>query len=549
MRLFTNDCGVTDGLAGRGSLSRSRGGVQLSIVVAAFAFVLVSSVGGQSSKTTPGEPVDRAFTAFFNAFTFDDIMAATDAITRSGITFDDAYLRLKKGRTYSSEVATGVVEGQRREYGNVYHYSLDVPADYDPNRRYSVRIHLHGGVDARIVGGRRGTGANELPGDEPRIYILPTAWSRAPWWSEAQLANLRIILATAKHSYNIDENRVTLSGVSDGGTGTFYVAMRDTTPYASFLPLIGSIMVLGNPIYELDDLYPNNLLAKPFFIVNGGRDPFYPTGDVTPIVRYLRRGGVSVDYHPQPEGDHNTVWWPAVKAPFERFEREHARNPLPDTLTWQCGERDAFCRAHWLTIERLSSASGSEMRSDVNAVPMAALRRFGVRATGARVTSVSEGSNAQKLGLARFDVVLRVNGLPVGDDMDDVLEKCCTPGREVRVAVLRNKEAFELKGLYQPSTELEPTMTLLPRRQSRSGRVDLVKSGNTVRATTTGVAEFTLLISPDQFKFGEPMTVITNGQLSFTGLVDKSLSTLLKWAARDDDRTMLFGAEIHVTVN
>jgi hypothetical protein len=79
--------------------------------------------------------------------------------------------------------------------------------------------------------------------------------------------------------------------------------------------------------------------------------------------------------------------------------------------------------------------------------------------------------------------------------------------------------------------------------------VDLVKSGNTVRATTTGVAEFTLLISPDQFKFGEPMTVITNGQLSFTGLVDKSLSTLLKWAARDDDRTMLFGAEIHVTVN
>ena len=89
-------------------------------------------------------------------------------------------------------------------------------------------------------------------------------------------------------------------------------------------------------------------------------------------------------------------------------------------------------------------------------------------------------------------------------------------------------------------------MTLLPRRQSRSGRVDLVKRGNTVRATTTGVAEYTLLISPDQFDLTSPLTVVTNGHVSFTGKVEKSLLILLKWASRDDDRTMLFGAEIHV---
>jgi len=536
--------GLTDGSSARAST-----GVPLSIVVATLVFVLVSSVGGQSSNTLADDPVDRAFGAFFDAFTFNEMMAATDVIAKSGTTFDDAYGRLKKGRTYSENVPTGVVEGQRREYGSVYYYSLDVPADYDPNRRYPVRIHLHGGVDARVVGGRRGGEMARLPGDEPQIHILPTAWSRARWWSDEQLANLRIILATAKHSYNIDENRVTLSGVSDGGTGTFYVAMRDTTPYASFLPLIGSIMVLGNPVFELGDLYPNNLLTKPFFIVNGERDPLYPTGDVTPIVRYLRQGGVSVTYRPQPNGDHNTVWWPAVKASFETFEREHARNPLPDTLTWQCGEGDSFCRAHWLTIDRLTSTGGPEMRPDVNTVPMSALRRFGLRATGGRVLSISQGSNAEKLGLARFDVVLKINGRPVGDDMDDVLEKCCKPGKPIRVAVSRNQETIELKGLYQPSTELERTMTLLPRRQSHSGRVDLVKSGNTVRATTSGVAEYTLLISPDQFRFGEPVTVITNGQVSFTGVVEKSLPTLLKWAARDDDRTMLFGAEIHVAVN
>jgi hypothetical protein len=32
----------------------------------------------------------------------------------------------------------------------------------------------------------------------------------------------------------------------------------------------------------------------------------------------------------------------------------------------------------------------------------------------------------------------------------------------------------------------------------------------------------------------------------FDGRVEPSLATLLKWAARDNDRTMLFAAELHI---
>ena len=81
-----------------------------------------------------------------------------------------------------------------------------------------------------------------------------------------------------------------------------------------------------------------------------------------------------------------------------------------------------------------------------------------------------------------------------------------------------------------------------------SGRVDLVRTGNVVKATTRGVAEFTLLLSPDTFDFGQPVRVETNGHVAFEGMVDKNLTTLLTWAARDNDRTMLFGAELHVAV-
>ena len=61
-----------------------------------------------------------------------------------------------------------------------------------------------------------------------------------------QVVNLRAILDRVKRTYNVDENRVVLSGVSDGGTGAYYVAMRETTPFASFLPLNGYLMVLRN---------------------------------------------------------------------------------------------------------------------------------------------------------------------------------------------------------------------------------------------------------------------------------------------------------------
>jgi hypothetical protein len=43
--------------------------------------------------------------------------------------------------------------------------------------------------------------------------------------------------------------------------------------------------------------------------------------------------------------------------------------------------------------------------------------------------------------------------------------------------------------------------------------------------------------------------VIANGRTVFEGKVEKNLRTLLQYAAADNDRTMLFGAELHVTVN
>jgi predicted esterase len=80
----------------------------------------------------------------------------------------------------------------------------------------------------------------------------------------------------------------------------------------------------------------------------------------------------------------------------------------------------------------------------------------------------------------------------------------------------------------------------------RAGVVEAIRSDNTVTATTYNVRRFTVLISPDAFDLRRPVRVIANDETRFEGIVRPELGTLRKWAARDEDRTMLYAVEITV---
>jgi len=427
------------------------------IVLVLFAFVLtLTAAQGHTAR------IDAAFQKFWLADSPEQATRLADDVVNSGVPFDDALARLKAGRRYTSQ-QPGVVKLMNKTSDGVEHnFAVNIPDGYDPARKYQVRFQLHGGVDGRTDNQPRGSGAiGQLAGAE-QIYVLPYSWRDAPWWSDDQVLNFDAIVDQLKRKYNVDENRVVVAGVSDGGTGAYYIAMRDTTPFASFLPLNGFIMVLANDSIDDGQSHPANLRNKPFFVVNGGRDRLYPTSVVEPFTRHLMRNGVTIDYRPQPEGEHNTAWWPQVKDVYEKFVADHPRDPHPDVLTWTAAVNTGHNRAHWLVIDEWGKRTGEAATlPDLNNVPAAG----------------------------------------------------------------------PLFGNLKPA-----------------GRVDLVRKGNTVEASTKGVGAFTLLLSPDKFDFGKPVTVIVNGHPGFEGRVERSVKTLLKWAAVDNDRTMLYGAELKIKV-
>lgn len=427
----------------------------------ACSILLVASPFARAQSTR----VDSAFEKFWAADSPTEAGRLADDVVKSGVTFDDALRRLKLGRTYTAQ-KTGVIVLKNRTADDVEHYyAVNVPPGYDATRRYQVRFQLHGGIGARPDNKPRGTGEiGPLAGAE-QIYVLPYAWEDAPWWGNDQVLNLNAIVDSLKRTYNIDENHIALAGVSDGATGAYFIAMRDTTPYSSIIPLNGFIMVLGSD--EIDDghIFPNNLINKPLFVVNGGQDRLYPTRSVEPFTLHLMRAGVAIDYHPQPQGEHNTKWWPDIKDVLERFVADHPRNPHPDKLTWQAAD-PAHNRAHWLVIDEFGAAPGEAKElPDANVV------------------------------------------------------------KEVETSTGEPPILFESKN---------------------SGRVDLVRTGNSVQATTKGVTTFTLLLSPDKFDFNRPVKIVANGREVFNARVGRDLSTLMKWAARDNDRTMLYAAELKI---
>ena len=504
-------------------------------------------VGGQAAQPTN---IDAAFANFWRAASPQEAAAATDRIVASGVGFDEAFRRLRQGRIYSRDVPRGVVQGSYRSDAGEYFYSLDVPESYDPDRRYQVRVQLHGGVGRYEDNKPRGSGsAGRLSGSE-QIYVMPYAWRDAPWWSGRQVANLRAILDVVKRTYNVDENRVVLSGVSDGGTGAYYVAMRDTTPFASFLPLNGFMMVLRNEMSGADgDLFPHNLVNKPLFIVNGGRDPMYPTSIVDPYVDHLKKGGADLEYRPQANAGHDTSWWPEVKDSFEAFVAAHPRRPLPDALSWESGPPDIPGRAHWLVIDRLAARTADDPPlPDLNRRSTPPVLDFGVGSSGTRINRVWAGSNAEQIGLQSGDVVVSFNNqpTPAGTDVAELLGNY-PAGRPLLLTVERGGKSVRLTGRYAPTLLPGETAFMFP-MQRDSGRVDLVRSGNTVQVTSRGVSAFTLLLSPDQFDLDRAIRVVVNGRTAFEGPVQKNVRSLLKWASRDNDRTMLFAAELPVEV-
>jgi membrane-associated protease RseP (regulator of RpoE activity) len=157
------------------------------------------------------------------------------------------------------------------------------------------------------------------------------------------------------------------------------------------------------------------------------------------------------------------------------------------------------------------------------------------------------GTDAAAMGLRVGDKVVEIDGRPIAALADIIAGFERNTGPAIVIVVERGSERLTLEGRFPPEAPRGPARRLFARR-GPSGRVDVVRRGNTIEARTRGVARFTLLLSPDVVDFARPVVVTVNGRPVHDAVVRQDVATLLTWAARDDDRTMLYGAAVPVVV-
>ena len=207
------------------------------------ALAVATLCAGALAAQAPA-PADALFDKFFAAESPAEAQPLGEQIAASGAAFDDLYARLKKGRTYLDEKRGEYALRWKSKSGPFYNNMVDVPEDYDPAQKWMLRVQLHGGVgrpSPNVQQGRGGNrGGNRIAG-EKQIVLQPSAWASETWWDDPQVDNVLKAVDTLKRKYNIDESLIYLTGISDGGTGTYYMALEEPNLFASFLPLNGKI--------------------------------------------------------------------------------------------------------------------------------------------------------------------------------------------------------------------------------------------------------------------------------------------------------------------
>lgn len=304
------------------------------------------------------DPTRALVDAFWFAETEAEAESAGESLLTTAGGVEALYRRLRIGPEFSAAVPVGVQRFERTASdGRTFPYVVLIPESYESARPYPVEFMLHGGVgrERPQPGDLLWRGGYDGLKREDRIVVVPAAWREAYWWQPAQAENVKAILRSLKQSYNVDDDRVSMTGVSDGGTGAYFFAFKQPTHWASYFAYIGHPGVLRNAQsgggYQL---YFENLFGAALYIVNGTNDRLYPAATMEPFIEVLDQAGIEHVFRSIEGGGHDTRWLPQERQQIEAFRVANVRDPHPETVQWVTDRTDRFNRNHWIRIDELS---------------------------------------------------------------------------------------------------------------------------------------------------------------------------------------------------
>ena len=182
-------------------------------------------------------------------------------------------------------------------------YWLYTPSD--PTENMPLIVYLHGGSgkgdDLELI-----TAVDGFPkylrdgqlGDVRAYVIIPQLPSSQKGWANGASAVYELIQVTVS-KFGIDEENISLTGHSMGGTGTWNLALSYPTLFARIAPLSGSVRVQPEYIEKLKNI--------PVWAFVGSVDTIVPPDSSMEFVAALKEAGGNAGITIFGDADHFTV--------------------------------------------------------------------------------------------------------------------------------------------------------------------------------------------------------------------------------------------------
>ncbi len=484
---------------------------------------------------------------YYNSSTTSELDAAIEALVSSDVGAEVIAAALREGIAYSTDVPLGwsVYEYLGAD-GRTRPYHVYVPTDYDPAESYTLLFDLHGAVSSPAQPAEYLMQRRRLWEPEAQEYgwilIVPHGDRNGTWFSANGHLNMMAELEFVKRLYNVDENKIFVSGFSDGGSGAYWQAFHNATPWAAFLAFHGHPAIGGYGPYQT---YPRNLLNRPIRATTGEQDELYPPDEISPYIGLFTELGVDLEWVVYPGG--HEAQFLATEAEFTiDLISTTTRNPYPSDVVWETSNAAAG-RCDWVRIDEIADVGNNVEFDDINLAVLSDRIVFGASlayqgGTLFTVAGLEPGSTAHLMGIKNGDQIIRLNHLDVLTQADLTYALAGKfPGDTVEAEIIRDGEPLTLTGTIPPDE-------LIYRRDVPTGSIRVHAEDNQIDVAVSHVARFTLLISSEQFDLSQPLEVTTNGVVTFSEKVAPDVRFMLEQAAEDLDRTTVYETYIEIQV-
>ena len=257
-------------------------------------------------------------------------------------------------------------------------YEVQLPDNYNSSISYPVLLVLHGGVamntsfpDPRSTlkyGFFDTTGINHFFSKygylSNTVVVYPHANKDFNWmFPDDGFPMILSVVKDLKRYFNINDNRVFISGHSNGATGVVSYLLKSPDFFAGFYGFN------SNPRIRTGGTFIRNALNRSYFNVATDKDYYFPVSGHDTLAKLAVSLGIDWQNHVYKGFPH---WFPQFKESEPAFKlmfadmKTSVRNPFKPNLYWECDDVK-YGRCDWISIEQLDTiAEKKKWQTEIN---------------------------------------------------------------------------------------------------------------------------------------------------------------------------------------